>query len=298
VLGIAAIAGAVWLKPSRGPARVPIELFTTHSVVGLKADAPVRFRGVDVGRVDSISFDPEHTGQIRVRVAVDPAAPITESTYGKLSYQGITGVAYIQLDEEKGKSSKPLPLSAGRVTRMELQASVFERAEDDLRDVLVKVSGVATRVEQLLSEENQQRMMALVDSLQRTSKEYGTLARGLEPSAAALPGLLQQATQTVKKAHGAVDSVANLADDLDSKLVVLDTVAASAKQIGRAADDLHKDTLPRVNALIDEVSIDARELKRTLRQANARPQSFIFGLQPPPPGPGERGFIATKGATR
>jgi phospholipid/cholesterol/gamma-HCH transport system substrate-binding protein len=298
VVGIAAIAGAVWLKPDRGPARVPIEMWTTHSVVGLKADAPVRFRGVDVGRVESITFDPEHSGQIRVRIAVDPATPITEATYGKLSYQGITGVAFVQLDEEKGKSSRPLPPSAGKVARMELQASMFERAEDDLRDVLVKVSGVATRVEQLLSEENQQRMLAMVDSIERTSEHYGVLARELEPSAKALPGLLQQTTQTVKKAQRTVDSVAQLADDADRKLVVLDTVAASAKQIGRAADDLHKDTLPRVNALIDEVSVDARELKRTLRQANARPQSFIFGLQSPPPGPGERGFISTKGATK
>jgi phospholipid/cholesterol/gamma-HCH transport system substrate-binding protein len=95
-----------------------------------------------------------------------------------------------------------------------------------------------------------------------------------------------------------VDNVAKLAEDADRKLVVLDTLAATAKQVGRVADDLHKDTLPRVNALIDEASIDARELKGTLHQANAHPQSFIFGLQPPPPGPGERGFVATKGARR
>ena len=95
-----------------------------------------------------------------------------------------------------------------------------------------------------------------------------------------------------------MDNVAKLAADTDRKLIVLDTVGEAAKQIGRAADDLHKDTLPRVNTLIDQVSIDARELKRTLRQVNAQPQSLIFGLQPPPPGPGERGFVATRGASK
>jgi phospholipid/cholesterol/gamma-HCH transport system substrate-binding protein len=138
--------------------------------------------------------------------------------------------------------------------------------------------------------------MALVDSIEHTSERYGELARNLEPSAKALPGLLQQTTRTIAKAQIAVDNVAKLAEDTDRKLVVLDTVGEAAKQIGRAADDLHKDTLPRVNALIDQVSIDARELKRTLRQVNTQPQSLIFGLQPPPPGPGERGFVATKGA--
>jgi phospholipid/cholesterol/gamma-HCH transport system substrate-binding protein len=140
--------------------------------------------------------------------------------------------------------------------------------------------------------------MALVDSIEHTSERYGTLARDLEPSAKALPGLLQKATRTVEKAQGAVDNVAKVADDVDRKLVVLDTVAAAAKQVGRVADDLHKDTLPRVNALVDQLSVDARQLQRTLHQANTRPQSFIFGLQPPPPGPGEHGFVATKGVSK
>ena len=298
LLGLGGIAGALWLGPDKGPARLPIDLLTTHSVAGLKVDAPVRFRGVDVGRVDSISFDPRQAGEIRVRVSVDPAAPISRSTYAKLSYQGITGVAFIQLDDEKGKSSEPLPLSREKVAQMELQASMLERAETDIRDVLLKAARVADRLDELLNEQNQKRVMALVDSFERTSERYGELARNLEPSAKALPGLLQQTRRTVESAQTAVDNVAKLAEDTDRKLVVLDTVGAAAKQIGRAADDLHKDTLPRVNALIDQVSIDARELKRTLHQVNARPQSLIFGLQPPPPGPGERGFVPTKGASK
>jgi len=298
LLGLGGIAGALWLGPDKGPARLPIDLLSTHSVAGLKVDAPVRFRGVDVGRVDSISFDPRQAGQIRVRISVDPAAPISRATYAKLSYQGITGVAFIQLDDEKDKSSEPLPLSREKVAQMELQASMLERAETDIRDVVLKAARVADRVDQLLSEQNQKRVMALVDSIEHTSERYGELAQNLEPSAKALPGLLQQATRTVEKAQRTVDNVAKLAEDTDRKLVVLDTVGEAAKQIGRAADDLHKDTLPRVNALIDQVSIDARELKRTLHQVNARPQSLIFGLQPPPPGPGERGFVATKGASK
>src|SRR5215470_6038267 len=111
LIGLAAIAGALWLGPDKGPARLPIDLITAHSVSGLKVDAPVRYRGVDIGRVDSISFDPQQTGEIRVRIEVDPASPITKSTFAKLSYQGITGVAFIQLDEEKGQTSERLPLS-------------------------------------------------------------------------------------------------------------------------------------------------------------------------------------------
>ncbi len=91
LLGLGSIAGALWLGPDKGPERLPIDLLSTNSVTGLKVGAPVRFRGVDVGRVDSISFDPRQFGQIRVRISVDPAASISRSTYAKLTLSGHHG---------------------------------------------------------------------------------------------------------------------------------------------------------------------------------------------------------------
>lgn len=298
LLGLGGIAGALWLGPDTGPERLPVDLVSTHSVTGLKVGAPVRFRGVDVGRVDSISFDPRQFGQIRIRISIDPATSISRSAYARLNYQGITGVAYVQLDDEKDNSGERLPLSSVNVAQMELQASMLESAETDIRDVVLKAARVADRINELLNEQNQQRVMTLLDSFEMTSERYGELARSLEPSAKALPGLLQQTKRTMESAQGAVDNVANLAADADRKLIVLDTVGEAARKIGQAADDFHNDTLPRVNALIGQFSSDERELKRTLRQVNTQPQSLIFGLKPPPPGPGEQGFVATAGTAK
>jgi phospholipid/cholesterol/gamma-HCH transport system substrate-binding protein len=298
LLGLGAIAGAIWLGPAKEPPSSHIDLLSTHSVAGLKVNATVRFRGVDVGHVESITFDPLRLGQIRVRVAVHPAAPITRSTFAELSYQGLTGEAFIQLDDERGSSSEPSRLSRATVTQMELRAGLLERAEDDVGDVVAKLGRVATRLEDALSTENEEKFMALVDSFRQTSERFGTIARDIEPSAKALPILLQQTTLTVERVHGAVDNLATLAQDTDRKLTVLDSISAAADQIGQLSADLHHDTLPRVNALMDEVSVDARELKRTLHQTNARPQSFIFGLPPTAPGPGERGFAEAQGALK
>jgi phospholipid/cholesterol/gamma-HCH transport system substrate-binding protein len=289
-LAIAAIAGALWLGPPKGPKLLPIDLVTRHSVAGLKADAPVEFRGVAIGHVESITFDPRQRGQIRVRVAVDPTTPLTQSTYAKLSSQGITGVAFIQLDDAVGTTSAPLVISSTKVPQLELQASFLDRAEDDMRDLVVKVNRVADRLDELLGEQNQKRLMALVDTFRGTLDRYGTLARDLEPTVKAAPAL-------VKRAQGTVESAQRLADDVDQKLAVLDALATTAKELGAATDDLHRNTLPRVNAVLDDVAVDARELKHTLHQVDERPQSLIFGLQPPPPGPGERGFVeATEAA--
>jgi len=287
----AAIAGALWLGAPKGPKLVPVDLLTRHSVVGLKADAPVRYRGVDIGRVESIAFDPRQRGEIRVRVDIDPAAPLTNSTYAKLSSQGITGVAFIQLDDVAGTQGTPLVLSGGKVPQLEMQASFLETAEGDARDLVLKVGRVATRLEELLSEQNQKRLMALVDSAGRTVDGYGALPRELEPTLKALPSLVQRAERTV-------DSAARLADDVDGKLSVVDTLATTATQLSGTTEDLRRDTLPRVNAVLDDVDVDARELKRALHQVNARPQSLLFGLQQPSPGPGEPGFAKNVGAAK
>ena len=95
-----------------------------------------------------------------------------------------------------------------------------------------------------------------------------------------------------------MESVQRLTDDVDQKLAVLDALATTAKELGATTDDLHRNTLPRVNAVLDDVAVDARELKQALHQVDERPQSLIFGLQPPAPGPGERGFTEDMGRAK
>jgi phospholipid/cholesterol/gamma-HCH transport system substrate-binding protein len=294
LLGVLAALAVVWLSGPKKPSRVAMDLVTTHSIAGLQLDAPVRYRGVNVGQVESIAFDTHDLGNIRVRIEVDPMTPLTHSTYAKLSYQGINGVAMIQLDDDQRGSHEAWVVSRDKIPQLELRAGLLEVAEQNAGEVLSKADAVATRLEALLNDRNTERFMALVDSLQQASTRYGVLASELVPSAKALPGLLQNTTLAVSEAKIAAERLAQVSADADRRLGVLDTAAAAAVQIGLAADDLHYDTLPRANAWLDQLSVDSRELEYTLHQINARPQSFIFGVEATPPGPGERGFIASR----
>ena len=298
VLGIAVAAGGFWLAPRKNADQYAIDLLTTHSVSGLLADAPVRFRGVDVGRVRSIAFDAAESGRVRVRIEVERSAPLTTATYAKLGYEGINGVALIQLDDDPHKLKAPLLTSGGDVPRMELEPGILERAEVDVGNLLSSTQRVAARLQEFLSEKNEARIFGLVDSLERTSERYGQLAQNMEPSIKALPGLVHDARLTIDHARATLDNVTVLTGDADRHLADLDAVAGAARQIGQTAEALRVDTLPRLNALGDEFSTDARELRQALHQANTRPESFIFGPELPAPGPGEHGFASIHGAVK
>ena len=96
LLGIALAATFVWF---RGDTRT----YSSYLVVskfpvnGLNRQAAVRFRGVEIGRVDDISLDPHDPKTILIRIAVEQGVPITRGTFAQLGSQGLTGIAHICL---------------------------------------------------------------------------------------------------------------------------------------------------------------------------------------------------------
>src|ERR1700704_2762852 len=102
---------------------------TTNSVSGLKTEAAVRYRGVDVGRVESIKIEPGSSGRIHIRIGVQEDTPITRSTYAQLGYQGVTGLVLFPLNAE-GPWGEPLKSGAGEPPSIEMRPSIFDSGLD------------------------------------------------------------------------------------------------------------------------------------------------------------------------
>ena len=99
LLLIALLVGAILWYQERGHLRgVPYDLISNASVAGLTIGATVRLRGVEVGQVQSIGFDVNDPTKIRVRISVDPNFHLLKGSYATLSYQGISGSSYVELD--------------------------------------------------------------------------------------------------------------------------------------------------------------------------------------------------------
>jgi phospholipid/cholesterol/gamma-HCH transport system substrate-binding protein len=292
LLGAALIAGVLWLNRDERVGGVPYAVTTTRAVSGLKVEAPVRFRGVDVGKVETIRFDPAEPGRVVVGITVAPGTPVTRGTFAQLGFQGVTGLSFVALDDD-GTAREPLATTAEAPGRIPLRPSLLDSGEG-----LVGAFGeVAERINNLLADENQKVLIGTLARIDAASAKAAKLAEGLEPGVAALPPLLADTRAAVNEARAAVGragemvaAMTTLAAKLEERSAALAQVGDNAADVGTAARALRDDTLPRINALAEELRREARVLDRVLTGLADQPNSLVFGPPPRRPGPGESGF--------
>lgn len=305
VLVVAALLAGVayWLTRDNAQYRL-FELSSKESVSGLQPQAAVRYKGVSVGKVTRIGFDPDTPGNVLIRIAVNDDAPISNTTFAVLGYQGVTGLAHILLDDDDAPLPQPAPGESG-LPRLPLQTSPFGRLAEQGPAILSKVDEAASRINQLLGDDNQRLMTAALGNIGLAAGRIDTLTQRidslvhhrLDPALAAVPPLAsdaRQAMQSLQQAGASVGAAAQglgqTAQRLNAEGGTMDQIAEGTRAIGHAADQFAGSTLPRLNRATEETARAARQLGRAAGSIGDNPQSIIYGPGRTLPGPGEPGF--------
>ncbi|HWX02654.1 MlaD family protein [Collimonas sp.] len=297
ILLIAAIIGVMWFNSDRVE-RVPYEIATKLSVPGLNPQADVRYRGLDAGKVDTITFDPKFPGQILIKIKINPDTPVTQSTFATLGYQGVTGIAYIQLDDD---GSKPVKLASSKqqLARIELRPSLFDNLQSKGAIILSRADEMINKLNDLLDPANQKTMVKAFSDVSDTANAYRDIPQKLEPTIRQLPALTGELNQALASITTLSNNMSVLSKNLNSLTASLQgpdgavtNLTGAVQNIGSVASGVEYDTLPRFNTLTNEARSSMRTLNQTLDHFNQQPQSILFGSKGLPPGPGEAGFVA------
>ncbi|GAB3438017.1 MlaD family protein [Massilia solisilvae] len=287
---IAAVLAGIWLNRDRSET-VPYEIVTTQSIPGLNPNAVVRYRGLEVGRVNDIMFDPRVTGQILIKLSVDNDTPVTTTTFASLGYQGVTGLAFLQLDDDR-TGSPILPSDPKRVARIPMRPGLLDQIEKRGLAILDKTEKITESLDRLMSPQNQQTIIGAFDSIGKTAAAYGELPKRLEPTLDQLPALATKLDQTATSVNALAHNYDNLATRLQAKDGPLERLNGAIGSLQGAASGLEMQTLPHLTEMTDEAKASLRAVKRTANSLSDRPQSILFGGPSPQPGPGEPGFVA------
>ena len=306
LLGIGVLVAAQWFSRDNYE-KVQYTLVSNHSVSGLNVQAAVRLRGVEVGKVDTIDFDGEDPRNILIRINVKGGTRITRGTTAQLGTQGITGLAYIVLDDD-GKNKTFLPPSNDKDKRIVVEKSFLDELTGSGKDLISQFGQVAQRVNKLLEDKNQDQLIKTIAELEKASQRVGTLAQALEPGVKNVPALtadarkmlasadvaLRDVAPALKEAKTTLASIDKLAREYTQRADALDRVAKGVEQVGAAsqgaASTVNSDIAPRMNTRLEELARNSRNLDRLLSELNEQPAGLVFGRPSGKPGPGEAGF--------
>ncbi|HEY8051036.1 MAG TPA: MlaD family protein [Ramlibacter sp.] len=282
---------AAWLTRDTG-VRDPYAISTRESVTGLQSQAAVRYRGVDVGKVDSIAFDPQKEGNVLINLQINRDAPVTKDTFATLGYQGVTGLAYVQLDDD-GHAAPRLEAQGGQPPRIPMRAGLIQKLTEKGEQLLDQADTAMQRINTMLGDANQKRVSTVLDNLGTAAAQVTQLSHNLNSTVQTkVDPALAQAKQTLQSVQSSSDEFGRTARRINAPDGPIDRLAQGTQSLSHAADSFNSATLPRINRVTDETGRAVRLLGRTVSNIGDNPQSLVYGNGPIPPGPGEPGFVA------
>ncbi len=294
---VATVLAWLWFNRD-GDDMAPYEILTTQSVPGLNPQATVRYRGLEVGRVEEIVFDPRVTGRIRILLSVSEEAPVTTSTFATLGYQGVTGIAFVQLDDAK-VGSPLLPTSEAEPANIPLRPGLLDQLERRGLAILESTEKLTTRLNMLVDEDNRETIISAFENISEAAQAYGEIPKRLEPTLERLPVLAEKLDRSLESFNTLAASATSMTNNYDRLATTLQApdgaLARLTSAIGAleaATTELELETLPHVVAMTDEARLSLRAVRRTANSLSERPQSILFGAPSDRPGPGEPGFEA------
>jgi len=279
VLGAVLIAGALWLA-SGGAFKQKYDLYlavSDESVSGLNLNAPVKYNGVDVGKVRDIRLDPRNQSRVNLLFAIEQGTPIKEDTVGVLKIQGLTGIAYVELSG--GAEDSPLlrAVAGNAYPLIPTKPSLSARLENVLTNVLAKLDSTSSSINAILSPENQAAFKSALADIAAVSHTIAARKDVLDAS--------------MVKIGPAIDRIGRGADAVEKMGTEVARTSASAgttvNEIGADMKRFTGETLPELERLLGELSVLSASLRRLSEQTEGNPSGLLFGRTPAQPGPGE-----------
>ena len=292
LLGGAWLAISVWLTlGDYSKNYITYRVYIDESVSGLYLDAPVKYRGVEVGKVREIGLNPVVPDQVMLTLDVEAAAPIREDTLAELSVQGLTGIAFLEL---KGGTLDAPVLTAKEGEEYPVipsAPSFFARLDTSATALISNFNTLANNLAKWLDEEGRQSLREILANIntitaaiarrdneleQTITNAAQMMANGAEATEQLKP-LLTQLETTAVSVEGMADSIAAAGDSLDQYI----------DRSGSGVQQFSQQTLPELGSLVTELRQLANTLKNVSEKLEDDPTALLYGNTSQPLGPGE-----------
>jgi phospholipid/cholesterol/gamma-HCH transport system substrate-binding protein len=285
LLGIGII---VWIGASRyfqkGATYVT---FFDESVQGLQMDSSVKYRGVDVGRVERIGVAPDYK-LVEVVMKVDLEGDLQHNTVAQLKTAGITGIVFIELDRKK-------PDAPDRSPKIEFAAEypIIPSRPSDLRQILSGVEDIIQNLKQLDLKSLSGQFTAVGKATEKilAGKQMNNIMTNLESTTASMERTVAGIDKVVTE--GKVEVVLDEARDslVEAKSLLtgireeirsmkLGETSEKANRVVEGIDSRSRAITTELRVTSENLQQASETLQKLLDRLNTTPSDLIFSAPP------------------
>lgn len=240
------------------------------NVKDLTTGRPVKYSGLDVGRILSIGVDPEDARLIRVVIGLTNPVEMRKGVVARIAQKGLVGDYYVFL-EPQGTLGDQLP-PGSFIDSMETldMSQLAGMAGEILMELRPRLERIAMSLESLFTSENSSRITELLQKAPALVSELQATVEQVRGDFAKVAGSGQQAadtaSRTLKSMEQAVDT---LKRELEKTLA---DIRGEVKQVGALTDTVHKAVrhdqaqLEDILGNVERLSTDLKHLASRLRE--------------------------------
>ncbi|MDY7001573.1 MAG: MlaD family protein [Thermodesulfobacteriota bacterium] len=258
-----------------------------RTIKDLNVGRPVKFAGLDVGRVLELEVDKKNPALVRVIIGVDSSFTLYQGTRASISQKGLVGDNYVLLSLDEPTNEKLLPGAEIPAVASPGMAEIADKVGEMVGTIVPKLTRIAGTLEEFVNSENSRNLrQALVQAPKLLTEARTAMARinkdWVSLSSAATQGV-DQASQSMREVSSGlgrtlvkIESVLN--DVNQSWNSTLDVIRAETARTGRNVNDLAVQIQndldydqERLEQMLDNMADMAEEMKMLSRSLRERP---------------------------
>lgn len=150
-------------------------VYTENEVSGLGINTPVRYKGITIGSISSIGFDPDRLGIVKIIVKIKKNIPVRKGSTLAVDSQGLAGLNYLSLKQNtKGEFIKE---EKDNILNFEpnLFGKLSAKADKMSQDLVVLMQNLKL----LLNEKNMQHVSHTLESVDILSRNLKDMQVGI-----------------------------------------------------------------------------------------------------------------------
>lgn len=286
VLGAALIGAVLWLGSDQSYSKTydTYQIYIKESVSGLNLNAPVRYRGVEVGRVQKITLAPDNVEQVQLTLGIERGTPIKTDTFAILQTHGLTGLTFVEL---AGGSREATALKAGQgepFPTIQTGPSLMMRLDTSVSTLLTNLNRSSENINALLNEDNRR-------AISHALSDIEVLSHALAGRRTTIDSALINAARTMENTAQLSAQLPQLAERIGHSADAVDRMASElAKAAGSTRTTMDKfgnETTPEMQQLLNELHELTTTLRRVSSEIEQNPAVLLHGRAAAKRGPGE-----------